>query len=194
MCSSCFIDRIHPNIVVSFASEYLICLVAIRHTQLKRIVFILLFVVSTVLEVAIEDVTTGIDLAICSRNGRVMLPSCQIDDAITILQPIEIVLDLEELLGVQVSLHARPVHVFAVLAIEEHLSFLSQNHAEELPVGDLLVVAAVFRLLNSSQTAIISALPLGSVPNAPNGIVRANIDCSLVARVDLSHGALGSIF
>lgn len=144
------IDRIHPDIVVSFASEYLRCLVAVRHPQLKRIVLILLFVVSAVLEVAIEDVAAGVDFTICSCNGRVMLSSGQIDDAITIFQPIEIVLDLEELLGMQVSLHVGPIHVFAVLAIEEHLSFLSQNHAEELSVGYLLVVAAVVRLLNPS--------------------------------------------
>ena len=105
---------------------------------------------SAVLEVAIEDVAAGVDFAICSCNGRVMLSSGQIDDAITIFQPIEIVLDLEELLGMQVSLHVGPIHVFAVLAIEEHLSFLSQNHAEELSVGYLLVVAAVVRLLNPS--------------------------------------------
>lgn len=148
--SSLLIDRVHPDIVVSFASEYLRCLVASRHTQLKRIVLILLFVVSTVLEVAIEDVAAGVNFAICSRNSRVMLSSGQINDAITIIQPIEVVLDLKELLRMQVSLHVRPIHVFAVLAIEEHLSFLSQNHAEELSMGYLLVVAAVVRLLNSA--------------------------------------------
>ena len=143
-----FIDTVDPNVIIPFASECFFGPPAVGHAQLEWVVLIALTIVSAVTEVAIEDVAAAIDLATLRHRSCVVLASSNVHDLVTLLNSVEVVLNLTEAIDVAVAVHARREHVLAILPVEEYSAFLGKDHAEELAMGDLPNVTAALGRLN----------------------------------------------
>ena len=88
----------HPDVIVPFTFKDLLSLEIIRHAHLKRIVLVVLGVVTTLFEVPEEDVSASVHFTLLCGDGDVVLSCSHIYDAVSFFISKEPPIDLVEML------------------------------------------------------------------------------------------------
>mmetsp|Transcript_23102 Transcript_23102/g.28635 ORF Transcript_23102/g.28635 Transcript_23102/m.28635 type:complete len:258 (-) Transcript_23102:6992-7765(-) len=107
----------YPDVAVALGAEDLLGEPAFFHFELIRVVFVVLVISAAPRHAAIEHVATGVGFAVLGHDRRIVAPSADVNDAVTVVDAVEVVPHLHK--AVVACRCSRAKHVLARLPTEE---------------------------------------------------------------------------